>query len=345
MFKKILLSLLLFTAVLSATTPTQDSVTKLYVATFERAPDAKGLAYWIDDSGLTLEQIAMSFFDQKETQDKYPSGTDVRAFVETVYDNLFNREPDEKGWAYWTKELEEGSVSRSVFILAMINGALGDDAVILKHKMEVGLYFAKNGLDDAEDAISVMADITEDPATVVAAKKLIDEIVTPGSGNKPPVADAGVDQNSVATDATVTLDGSESSDPDEDTITYKWDLKTKPTGSSATLSSDTAIKPTFTADIKGTYTIELIVNDGTVDSEVDSVQVAVDIDNTDFFITTWKTDNEGVTDDNQIKISTHPTGYTYDYSIDWGDDQSDTGVTGDKTHTYSSAGTYSVKIS
>jgi surface protein len=62
------------------------------------------------------------------------------------------------------------------------------------------------------------------------------------------------------------------------------------------------------------------------------------------FITTWKTDNPGTSNDNQITIPTYP-GETYDYTVDWGDGTSDTGVTGDITHTYSIPGTYQVSIS
>ncbi|WP_221412723.1 BspA family leucine-rich repeat surface protein [Fulvivirga lutimaris] len=61
------------------------------------------------------------------------------------------------------------------------------------------------------------------------------------------------------------------------------------------------------------------------------------------FITTWKTDNPGSSDDNQITIPTTGSGYFYD--VDWGDGMSDTGVTGNITHTYASAGTYTVSIS
>ena len=63
------------------------------------------------------------------------------------------------------------------------------------------------------------------------------------------------------------------------------------------------------------------------------------------FITTWKTDNTGTSNDDQITISTYGTGFDFDYTIDWGDGNSDTGVTGDITHTYATAGTYTVSIS
>lgn len=63
-----------------------------------------------------------------------------------------------------------------------------------------------------------------------------------------------------------------------------------------------------------------------------------------YFITTWKTDNPGISADNQITIPTHPD-ETYNYSVDWGDGTSDTNVTGDITHTYPTAGTYEVSVS
>jgi len=61
------------------------------------------------------------------------------------------------------------------------------------------------------------------------------------------------------------------------------------------------------------------------------------------FITTWKTDNPGFTENSQIKITTSGSGYNY--SINWGDGQTDLNVTGDITHTYATAGTYTVLIS
>lgn len=92
------------------------------------------------------------------------------------------------------------------------------------------------------------------------------------SSNTAPVANAGVSQ-SVLTGSAVTLDGSTSSDANNDTLTYKWSLVAVPVGSAAVLSGATSAKPTFTADASGTYVASLLVNDGKVDSAVATVTV------------------------------------------------------------------------
>ncbi|MCK5787432.1 MAG: BspA family leucine-rich repeat surface protein, partial [Chlamydiia bacterium] len=68
------------------------------------------------------------------------------------------------------------------------------------------------------------------------------------------------------------------------------------------------------------------------------------IDESDYFITTWKTDNNGSSADNQISIPTNDSQYTYNYFIDWGDNSNNSNVTGDINHTYATAGIYTVKI-
>jgi hypothetical protein len=90
--------------------------------------------------------------------------------------------------------------------------------------------------------------------------------------NRIPIAIAGSDQ-SVNEGSTVSLDGSLSSDPDGNLLTYKW---TTPSG--IILSSTTVAQPTFIApEIKNDtiLILSLIVNDGFINSESSTVKVSV----------------------------------------------------------------------
>lgn len=89
-------------------------------------------------------------------------------------------------------------------------------------------------------------------------------------GNSAPVANAGPDQT-VTTGALVHLDGSASSDVDGNPLTFAWSILSVPAGSTAVLSNPVVVNPTFVADKYGSYTIQLIVNDGTVNSAPDTV--------------------------------------------------------------------------
>jgi hypothetical protein len=92
--------------------------------------------------------------------------------------------------------------------------------------------------------------------------------------NAPPVADAGDDAQGFVGDP-VTLDGSGSDDPEGDPLTFAWALINKPAGSGATLDDATFEMPGFTPDLLGDYTAQLIVNDGELDSEPDTVTITV----------------------------------------------------------------------
>ena len=97
-------------------------------------------------------------------------------------------------------------------------------------------------------------------------------VIIVATGNLPPVANAGPDQT-VTTGQQVTLNGSGSSDPNGDPLTYSWCLKGRPVGSTATLSGANTAQPTFTPDVAGSYVFCLTVNDGKAASVSDSVVV------------------------------------------------------------------------
>lgn len=94
--------------------------------------------------------------------------------------------------------------------------------------------------------------------------------------NTAPTANAGPDQTNVAAGATVTLNGTGSTDPEGDALTYAW---TQTAGTSVTLSSATVAQPTFTAPSIGsaqTLTFSLVVTDiNGAASVADTVNIGV----------------------------------------------------------------------
>jgi surface protein len=102
-----------------------------------------------------------------------------------------------------------------------------------------------------------------------------------------------------------------------------------------------------TCEISGEATALLALTNFTVTADnaegSDSALIPIEIVAASPFITTWKTDNEGASDDDQITITTSPD-FSYDYTIEWGDGNSDENVTGDITHTYATPGEYQISI-
>ncbi len=82
----------------------------------------------------------------------------------------------------------------------------------------------------------------------------------PGA-NRAPTANAGLDLDGTET-ITMTLDGTGSSDPDGDPLTFAWTIVSRPDGSSAQIASASAAQASFTPDLEGVYVVQLAVNDG-----------------------------------------------------------------------------------
>ncbi len=107
----------------------------------------------------------------------------------------------------------------------------------------------------------------------------IADTLTVTSTNTPPVADAASDQN-VITLRQVQLNGSGSSDAENDPLTYAWTIDNRPAGSTASISNATIINPTFTPDIDGTYVLKLTVNDGVPDNNATDTVTIISTPNT-----------------------------------------------------------------
>ncbi|MBI3711990.1 MAG: DUF4214 domain-containing protein [Burkholderiales bacterium] len=107
-------------------------IEELYVAFFNRVPDADGLAYWITQfkQGASVAQLAESFYQAGLL---FPQLTGYRAdmshadFVNTVYRNVLGRQDgaDAGGLAYWTGGLANGSETHGSLVANIVFAAHG----------------------------------------------------------------------------------------------------------------------------------------------------------------------------------------------------------------------------
>jgi hypothetical protein len=99
-------------------------------------------------------------------------------------------------------------------------------------------------------------------------------------GNYPPNADAGPTQYAKPGEA-VTLNGTNSSDPNGDQLSYSWSVITySPEGRAPVITTRSSEKPVFVANYVGSYIVTLVVNDGLSNSEPSITVVEVSLPNT-----------------------------------------------------------------
>ena len=94
---------------------------------------------------------------------------------------------------------------------------------------------------------------------------------TAHQGNRPPVAIAGPDQNVLLPSNHTILDGSASSDPDNNIVSYRWVKVAGP--SSFTIVSANSMVTEIKDLVQGTYSFELFVTDAGGSFSRDTVQV------------------------------------------------------------------------
>lgn len=147
---------------------------ELYIAFFNRVPDADGLGYWIQQmkAGMTIDQLANNFYAaavQYPTLTGYSSTMTNTEFVRIIYKNVLGRSdsnaPPDADVNYWSGELDSGRASKGTLVTTMLNAAhsfVGNPTwgwvpQLLDNKIAVGSYFAiEQGLGyvNPNDAIS-----------------------------------------------------------------------------------------------------------------------------------------------------------------------------------------------
>ncbi|MCG8010434.1 MAG: CAP domain-containing protein, partial [Candidatus Thiodiazotropha weberae] len=132
-----------------------------------------------------------------------------------------------------------------------------------------------------------------------------DDVVTPQPVNQPPAASISGSQSSTSGE-TVTLDGSASSDPDDDSLSYLW---TQTGGEAINLTNNSNPTLTFIAPEvtqSSSLSLRLTVNDGEYSATADiTIQLSPAADNTAPAVTSLSplADAVGVSTTTQVSVS------------------------------------------
>ncbi len=96
-------------ALIFAKNSVEGSVATLYHTAFGRDAEAGGLDYWFDavKAGATLKQVATFFAASTEFATKHAGENDT-AFIQSLYQNTFNRAGEDAGVAYWQSQITNG---------------------------------------------------------------------------------------------------------------------------------------------------------------------------------------------------------------------------------------------
>lgn len=84
-------------------------ILRLYHAYWNRAPDLVGAKYWLGiyDQGSSVTEISEHFTASKEFQNVYSGKSDTE-FLNLVYRNVLERNPDAEGMEYWLRSMRNG---------------------------------------------------------------------------------------------------------------------------------------------------------------------------------------------------------------------------------------------
>ncbi len=88
-------------------------VQKVYAAYYGRPTDPDGLDYWacrMDDEGGSFASIIQAFGVSEENEQRF-GGLPSDQLITNIYRNLFNRDPDPAGFAWYRVCCESGEMN------------------------------------------------------------------------------------------------------------------------------------------------------------------------------------------------------------------------------------------
>lgn len=119
---------------------TTAQVYQLYLAYFGRPPDFTGLNSFANSTPAQVQAI----FSASAESRALLGSTDTATQVNNIYQNLFGRNAEIAGLAYWVSEIASGRVTLASAAFDILNGARNADATVVANRIEVAQAFVAN---------------------------------------------------------------------------------------------------------------------------------------------------------------------------------------------------------
>ncbi len=107
----------------------------VYVALFGRPADPTGLAYFnsVTSGGANLSAIS-NLAATQEYQARFAGQNNVQ-IITSIYQSLFNRDPEAAGLNFFVDALNKGTLSINNIAIAILDGAQGSDRTVVDAKI------------------------------------------------------------------------------------------------------------------------------------------------------------------------------------------------------------------
>lgn len=165
----------------------QETVQKAYLAYYGRPGDPDGVDYWalrLDAAGGSWSQeIINSFGNSDEFSTRFGNLSNTQ-LITNIYQQLFNRNPEQAGLDYFISQLETGQASLAQIAVVILNGAQGDDSISLSNKLAACDYFTekvRSGMSygEIDTARNIISSVGSESGSLNQSYATIDSLSNP----------------------------------------------------------------------------------------------------------------------------------------------------------------------
>lgn len=183
----------------------EERMLEAYLAYYGRPADSAGLAFWaqkLEAEGGNLDSVITAFGESEEFDSRF-GDLDNPELVTNLYQQIFGRDPDAAGLAFYVDKLDTGTWTLQQISLSIIDGRQNDDVVIVDNRLDFSEFYV-SGTEDGSVDEQTDVDLARVMATIDDTPESVDDSTAVASGEAA-VVEGTVSSNGTALDDYVSL--------------------------------------------------------------------------------------------------------------------------------------------